>query len=142
SSTMRFYRLVFRHVLLLNLYELLSLMKYQVKLVMRKLRALARGPHAIQNGRYRRSIYAAQGACLIFTREYFERGGSLRYGSFLFYEEIFVAETAREIGVDIVYEPTLRVWHDDHASTGFPRSRKMTKYFGDSAKYVADRYFS
>jgi GT2 family glycosyltransferase len=88
-----------------------------------------------------RTIYAPQGSCLVFSRRYFEQGGSLEYPAFLFGEEIFVAETVLRLGLQVVYDPRLRVWHDEHASTGRLRSRKLARYVGQSAAYLADTFF-
>src|SRR5690606_9680493 len=41
-------------------------------------------------------IYAPHGSCIALSRQYFERGGTLSYGAFLFCEELHVAETARK----------------------------------------------
>lgn len=62
-------------------------------------------------------IYAPHGAFIIFSKEYFERGGSLNAGAFLYAEEIFVAETCRSLGLGVVYSPSFEVLHEEHVST-------------------------
>lgn len=146
-STMKFYKLVFANFLTLNLYEVAAAAKHVVKYLLRQGRGLAgrvgaKGPEAGRApGGGRRVIYAPQGSCMIFSRQYFARGGTLDYPSFLFGEELYVAETARELGLAVVYEPRLRLWHDDHASTGLIRSRRVATQQGRSARFIADRYF-
>ena len=65
----------------------------------------------------------------------------MEYPSFLFGEEVFVAETARQIGLRVIYHPGLRLSHDDHSSTGLVRSRRLAGLVRASASYIADRYF-
>lgn len=84
-------------------------------------------------------IYAPHGAYVIFNRRYFEAGGTLEYLPFLFDEEIFVAETARRLWLDVVYEPRLKVIHEEHVTTGISGPMREHKY--DAARYCADNYF-
>ena len=87
-------------------------------------------------------IYAPHGAFIIFHRNYFERGGSFKHGAFLFNEEFTVAETCRETGLKVVYEPGLQVRHADHATMGSFPSRNVIKFHGEASRFTADRYFS
>jgi GT2 family glycosyltransferase len=147
-ATMKFYKLIFANVVTLNLYEIAAAAKHVVTYLLRQGRGLAGRALASSTGagprqsEGRRVIYAPQGSCLIFSRQYFTRGGTLDYPSFLFGEELYVAETARELGLAVVYEPRLKLWHDDHASTGLIRSRRIAGHQGRSARFIADRYFS
>lgn len=86
-------------------------------------------------------IYAAHGAFLVFHRSYFEAGGTFDHGTFLFNEEIFVAETARRLGLTVRYEPSLVVHHAEHANTNFLTSRVVARHMADSAAYTADTWF-
>ena len=87
-------------------------------------------------------IYAAHGAFLAFRKSYFEAGGTLRYGAFLFGEEVFVAETVRRLGLTIGYDPRLRVFHRGHTTTGCIPSRQMAAHMREAARYCADTWFS
>jgi len=146
---MGFYRLMYQNFITMNLYGLLALVKNVLKYLLKN-RLLprlqgARKAHRTREAHVRpngwRSIYAPQGACMVFSRRFFDRGGSLDYPMFLFYEEIFVAETARRLGLSIIYNPGLRVFHEDHLSTGLFRSRKMGSYVSRSVNYIVDAYF-
>lgn len=86
-------------------------------------------------------IYAPHGACLAFSSSYFEAGGDLEYPGFLFGEEVFVAETARALGLQVAYVPTLRVSSRDHVSTGVIRSREMARHIRESASLIFELYF-
>jgi GT2 family glycosyltransferase len=147
---MKFYRLMYRSVITMNIYGLFALVKHSLtysllKIVLPlRLRGTRKG-HPVPekdvcpNGW--ESIYASQGACVVFSRRYFDCGGSLDYPMFLFYEEIFVAETARRLGLSIIYNPSLRIFHEDHLSTGLFRSRKIGAYVSKSVNYIVDTYF-
>ncbi len=90
----------------------------------------------------RHEVYAPHGACIVFSRQYFQRGGSLDYPGFLYGEEFFVAETARQLGLAIYMEPTLRVAHMEHASTGLLAPAAMAGYVRDSLALVLSKYYS
>jgi len=85
-------------------------------------------------------IYAPHGACMIFSSEYFNRGGYIDTGFKLFGEEISTAEIARNIGCNIHYHPTLRVVHNEHQSTNkftWEQSYNLSK---DTYIYLKKRY--
>lgn len=150
---MRLYKVIYRNYYLLNLYELLAAMKHRVKHVLkyklmrpvkRSFALLRSNSELIGNSASDggvKFIYAPQGSCIIFSKLFFSRGGSLDYPLLLFGEEIYVAETARSLGLCVVYDPRLKVWHDDHISTGLLRSRKVASHVYESAIFIADRYF-
>jgi hypothetical protein len=86
-------------------------------------------------------IYAPHGSFLLFHRSYFEAGGTLRYGTFLFGEEIFVAETARQLGLAIVHDPRLVVEHEQSTPSKILGDRTLQAYAKDAAAFVAGEYF-
>lgn len=89
-----------------------------------------------------RAVYAACGACMFFHRSYFERGGNLDFPSFLFGEELFVAESARALGLRIQFDPRLRVVHREHGAVRLLSSRQMARYMRDSLGVLVRTYFS
>ena len=86
-------------------------------------------------------IYAPHGSFIAFRRRYFEAGGSLDYGSFLFNEEIFVAETARRLGLTILYDPRLKLIHMARRAVRSLTSREIVRYQWRSAVYCYERFF-
>lgn len=80
-----------------------------------------------------RPIYAPHGAFMLFHRRFFESGGSLHHPTFLFNEEITVAETARRLQLSVGFEPSLRVVHREHQATGAGSSRIFTAQRESSA---------
>jgi GT2 family glycosyltransferase len=67
-------------------------------------------------------IYAAHGCFMIFGTKFFTAGGNFRHSSFLFGEELTVAEFCRMNGLRTTYVPSLMVKHTEHANTGILRS--------------------
>ena len=107
--------------------------------VKRAIRSRLRGKLA-QPATASSNIYAPHGAFIIFSKEYFRRGGSLSAGAFLFAEEIFVAETCRRLGLGVVYSPTLEVLHDEHVST--KTNPAVRRYLAEATDYCARKFFS
>lgn len=86
-----------------------------------------------------KGIYAPHGAFIVFNKRYFEKGGNFKHEPLLYNEEIHVAETVRQLGLGIVYDPSLRLHHIGHVSTRNLETMRRYKY--ESAKYCFDRYF-
>lgn len=72
-----------------------------------------------------RPIYAPHGSFLIFSRTFFEAGGFIDDGFFLYAEEFSVAEMCRHLGLPVIHDPELRVWHEEGQSTGRMLSRSV-----------------
>jgi GT2 family glycosyltransferase len=141
GARMRSYKYIYRTWLGVNAYDALGFLKAGCKFAVRRLHIALRATKA-STGESPMAIYAPQGSCLLFSREYFKRGGSLAYPSFLFGEELYVAETVRRLGLEVYYHPIMRIRHYDHASTHIPRSPRMCTFIYDSAVYIADTYFA
>jgi GT2 family glycosyltransferase len=90
----------------------------------------------------REPIYAAHGSFFIFSRRYFEAGGYLDGNLFLYGEEISVAEICRSLGLPVVYEPSLRVIHREHQSTGKVLNRFTYECQKKALQYLTSRYLS
>jgi len=84
----------------------------------------------------RAEIYAPHGSFLYFTAEYLRRGGSLRHPLFLFAEEVFVAEECLNAGLKVLFEPSIKILHREHANTGVRRPRLLLKASGRATRYV------
>jgi GT2 family glycosyltransferase len=141
---MLFYRVIFCNYYLQAAYEFLSIAKYGLKALIRKARGrlLKRFGDDEVNGAST-PIYASHGSCMILSQKYFVSGGSIEYPIFLFGEEIFVAETARKLGLSVVHCPQLWVFDNEHASTkGAMRSRKVAGYMNEATRYLVQEYFA
>lgn len=125
---------IFRYWALCQLYQWLGLAK---SILQRKLK-LKRGNNALSEAI---SCYAIHGAFMILTSEYFKRGGDLKHPVFLYNEEIYVAENCQKNGLRVIFDPSLKVVHQEHGSIGLLYSRSILKFKSEAAKYFADRYF-
>ncbi len=86
-------------------------------------------------------LYAPHGSFILFHRSYFEEGGNLDFGAFLFGEEIFIAETARRLGLEVHFEPALALIHQEHAATGLLKNKRMVQYLSESADYLFHTFY-
>ena len=138
---MHFYKWVFRFYPISTAYQVLAfVIKKLLTLIRRKKTTLAscqENREVLQPQR----IYAPHGSFIIFHRSYFEEGGNLEHGVFLFGEEVFVAETTRRLGLNILYDPRLIVLHREHATTGTFKNRKIARFVREATTYCADEFF-
>lgn len=130
-ARMWFYRFVFQFFLTDAAYHLGSIAKARL----RRWQSRTRGTDPPAR------IYAAHGAFMIFNRSYFDAGGSLRYDVFLYGEEVFVAETARSLGLEVRYDPRLRVVHSEHSETGAVINPKSWRRRREASAHIARRFF-
>ena len=87
-------------------------------------------------------IYAPYGALLIFSRDYFAKGGDFAHPGFLYGEEIFVAEACRETGLEVILWPELKADHREHSATGVVQSKSKIRFQYESLTRLIERYFS
>lgn len=92
------------------------------------------------SGVARQVIYAPHGSFVIFSRTFFEAGGYLDENLFLYGEEISVAEICRSLGLSVIYEPQLCVFHNEHQSTGRMLSRFTFECQKKAVEYLSARY--
>jgi GT2 family glycosyltransferase len=97
-----------------------------------------RMPTGIQSAR--RSIYAPHGSFVVFSRRFFEAGGFIDDGFFLYAEEFSIAEMSIRLGQPVIHEPTLRVRHKGGQSTGRMLSRDMYLQQVHGFRYALSRY--
>ncbi|TDK30890.1 glycosyltransferase family 2 protein [Luteimonas terrae] len=93
-------------------------------LIKAKLTSQNRTQQSLPDGQ---EIYGAHGSFICIPAAYFQCGGQLACESFLYLEEIFLAEEAASLGIKIRYTDRIVVYHDEHASTSLippPQIRK------------------
>ena len=131
---MHLYRWLFSSYPVDVVYESLSWVKHRaLELLSRKPpAAIAESPE---------KIYAPHGSFIALHRSYFERGGSLEYGAFLFGEEIFIAETARRLGLTVLYEPSVRIEHTERSTAAGLWNRDASRFRKQASRYLAKTFF-
>ncbi len=79
-------------------------------------------------------IYQGYGACYILTPlffKYFERLDNL---SFLYYEEFFLSKQLERVNYKVFYEPSIRIVHRLHSSTGMQPKLALWKHARNAHK--------
>jgi GT2 family glycosyltransferase len=131
AKRIKLYKMVTSNAFIYVLFTLLHLLK--TKFVKKK-----------QTGKIKERIqtYCIHGSFMVFNKTYFAKGGTINYPSLLFGEELFVAETARKLGLTTIYEPDLVINHHEHSTTGVFKSSKTVKFMHQSYKYLFETFFS
>ena len=141
AARMHFYKWAFRFYPVYTAYHALSLARRKLYSVIPASSA-GSAPVKTEPAGEPRGIYAPHGSFILFHRRYFQAGGSLDHGAFLFGEEVFVAETARRLGLSVEYDPRLSVEHREHATTGLFKNRKVARFQWEASAYCAEEFFS
>ncbi len=131
---MHLYRWLFSAYPIDVVYEGLSWIKHRALGLLSKVR-----PPATASVPER--IYAPHGSFIALHRSYFEAGGTLEHGAFLFGEEIFVAETVRRLGLAVLYEPAVVVEHTERSTAAGLWNRDNSRYRRQASRYLARTYF-
>lgn len=87
-------------------------------------------------------IYAAHGSLLSLRASFFERGGQLAYGGFLFGEEIHLAEQVQRLGGRVWYAPALQAFHARQSTMGRLSKREARAYHRESLAFLWATYFA
>ncbi len=86
-------------------------------------------------------IYSAHGAFIVFSKAYFEKGGTIDDGYFLYGEEDSIAAQCEKSGMKILMTPELQVYHNEHVSTdGSGFKRKIYLLQKKAYKYIKANY--
>jgi GT2 family glycosyltransferase len=88
----------------------------------------------------RAAIYAAHGAFMVFSRRFFDQGGFIDDGFFLYAEEFCAAEICCRLRLPVVHDPDLKVSHQGHQTVGRYLSRRVFRYQQDGFGYALKRY--
>jgi GT2 family glycosyltransferase len=136
KGRIQFYRFLYSSFLIHNLFLIAAYTKKWVDGLGKRKNWITGSP--VQK---KEKIYAPHGSCLVFKNDYFSRGGTLNLSNFLFGEEILVAETALQLGLDIEYHPEMVIYDYEHASTGFFVTPKTNGYNRQAIRAILDRYY-
>ncbi|HWO36994.1 MAG TPA: glycosyltransferase [Candidatus Acidoferrum sp.] len=85
-------------------------------------------------------IYAPHGAFIIFSRMFFDAGGTIDDTAFLYAEEFCVGETCYRLDLPVIHDPELRVWHNAHQTTGRMLTRPIYDYQRQGLTYAWQKY--
>lgn len=89
-----------------------------------------------------RPVYMIHGSFMIFTRRFFDETAGLKFPSFLYGEEIFVAEEVVRVNKTILHDPSLKVVHAGGRTTSLIKKSLQDRYISNSLEILYDRYFA
>lgn len=87
-------------------------------------------------------IYAGHGSFMLFSGSFFARHPRLRFPSFMYGEEIFMAELIRQDGLRVRYEPSLRIENVGRVSTGLHGLGWLCRETRRSLRVLERRFWS
>ena len=87
------------------------------------------------------TIYAGYGALMIFTPAYFKFGGTFSRPTFLYAEELYIAETCRALNLTSLYDPTLETKHLSHATTSLIPSNSRRLWSLESLLHIREKFY-
>lgn len=86
-------------------------------------------------------IYCGHGSFIILTKQFVKQNPILSYPCFLFCEELFLGETIRNEGLQVIYEPSLKILDDEHVSTSKLPSKNYYKYNRTSLSWILRTFY-
>lgn len=129
---------MFRYRLLLSTFYVAWLAQWLAPSVRKMRNRLQLRPSTPRTGMAQ--IYAPHGSIFIFSRKFFEAGGFIDDGPFLYAEEIRVAEMCLRLGLPVIHDPKLRVWHEENQTTGRMLSRSIYLHQKNGFRDAEARY--
>lgn len=85
-------------------------------------------------------IYAPHGSCVIFSKNYFSKGGFLDTGFTMYGEEVSIAEISKKINSPIYYLPSLSLVHNEHQSTSKSSFKSNFMHSKKTYYYLKSKY--
>ena len=111
---------------------------YYLSIIIRKIRKYYKffNPNnLVKNKNLPKKVYAIHGSAMIFSNNFFLKGGFLDNNFEMYGEEISVAKIARDIEVPITYFPELELTHNEHTNTKNTDKRLLFQKAKASHKY-------
>lgn len=86
-------------------------------------------------------IYAGHGSFMLFTKALVQNNPELHYPTFMYGEEIYMAEMVRAAQLKARYCPTLRIANTGNISTGLINQKQKSKWSKESLRAIYNRFF-
>lgn len=86
-------------------------------------------------------VYAAHGCFFILKKDYFKSLDKLEYGSFLYSEEAFIAETIMRKDKKIFYDDLFKIVHMEHSTTDLIGNKNRAKLINNSLSYIKKEFY-
>ena len=88
-----------------------------------------------------RDIYAGHGSFMLFTKEFVNQYPKLHFPSFMYGEEIYMAELARAAQLKVRYFPTLHIANIGNISTGLVNQAQKSRWSKESLQALKQLFF-
>jgi GT2 family glycosyltransferase len=89
-----------------------------------------------------RDVYAVHGSIFCLSGPFAHSAGELRWPCFLFGEELWFAERARQLGLRVVYDPCIVVEHREHVTTATLSSRAKMRWHHQSIDWLIEHHWT
>jgi hypothetical protein len=86
-------------------------------------------------------IYAGHGSFMLFTRAFIDQYPELHYPTFMYGEEIYMAELVRATQLKVRYIPTLRIANTGNISTGLVNQTQKSAWSKESLYAIKNQFF-
>jgi GT2 family glycosyltransferase len=111
---------------------------YHLSIVIRKIRKLCKlfyNNKLVENEILPKKVYAIHGSAMIFSKDFFLKGGTFDNNFEMYGEEISVAKIAKEINLPVTFFPELELKHNEHTNTKNTNNRLLFEKAKFSHKY-------
>lgn len=88
------------------------------------------------------TVYAIHGSCMLMHRSLLEIHDVFRDAPFLFGEEVYLAEICRRENLQVVFDPTFEILHQEHQTTGIYKSAIQQKRLATALKLILNKFYS
>lgn len=86
-------------------------------------------------------IYAGHGSFMLLSKEYFKRCGIPEYKTFLFCEELYIAEKCRQNNLLVVYFPEISLYDIEHVSVSKLHKPSYYQYNSESLSFILKTFY-
>lgn len=86
-------------------------------------------------------VYSGHGAFILLTKHFFSVVPLLDFEPFLFCEENYFAELLRISSLKCIYEPSLKIWDEEHVSTGKMNYKRMCKFNYEAHRFIYKKFY-
>ena len=93
----------------------------------------------LKRSRRVRSVGWLSGACLLARRDAVEAAGLFDEGFFIYFEDIDLCRRIGSLGLELLYDPSVRVVHFGGATTA-PRKQKSRLHYRESQLYFYEKH--
>lgn len=86
-------------------------------------------------------IYAGHGSFMLFTKYFVSKYPELHFPSFMYGEELFIAELVRSAKLKVRYLPYLRIANTGNISTGLVKQSQKSRWSKESLNMIKRKFF-